>query len=59
MRNPKTVQLAQVIAETFPHLLVEREENVVTLEDGEGERYLVTVESMYRATESEPLPDPE
>jgi hypothetical protein len=32
---------------------------LVTLEDGEGERYLVTVESMYRATESEPLPDPE
>jgi hypothetical protein len=58
MRNPKTVQLAQAIAETFQHLLVEREENVVTLEDTEGDRYLVTVESMFTATDAA-LPDPE
>lgn len=60
MLNPNTVQLAQMIAEAFPDLLVEREGNVVTLEDAEGSRYLVTVESMYSGTnDATPLPDPD
>lgn len=58
MLNPKTSQVAQMIAEAFPLLLIEREGNVVTLEDGEGTRFLVTVESVYSPTnEDTPLPD--
>jgi hypothetical protein len=56
MAHPNAVQLAQFIAEQFPHLLVEREKNVVTLEDTNGERYMVTVEMMYQNTNSDPLP---
>lgn len=59
MLNPKTAQIAQMIGEAFPLLLIEREGNVVTLEDGEGTRFLVTVESVYSPTnDATPLPDP-
>jgi hypothetical protein len=59
MRNPKTVTIAQIIAEALPSLTVDRDGNVLTLEDTVGDRYLVTVESMFTATDTAPLPNPE
>jgi len=59
MLNPMAIELAQHIAEAFNHLLIEREKNVVTLEDTNGNRYLVTVETVFTATDEKPLPDPE
>jgi hypothetical protein len=59
MRNPKTVTIAQFIAEAIPSLVVDRDGNVLTLEDTVGDRYLVTVESMFTATDAAPLPNPE
>jgi hypothetical protein len=57
MLNPKALQLATLIAEEFAHLLVDREENVVTLEDTTGERFIITVQSVFTPTiEARPLP---
>jgi hypothetical protein len=57
MTNPKAVQLAKYIAEDFASILIEQEQNVVTLEDNTGERFIVTVEAIFTpATEIRPLP---
>lgn len=59
MLNPLTVQIAQMIAEAFPLILIEWEENLLTLESADGQRFLITVESVYTPTNhSTPLPDP-
>lgn len=59
MLNPKTAQVAQMIAEQFQFMTVDRDGNTLTLEDGAGDRYLVTVEAMYTLTNLDtPLPDP-
>lgn len=59
MRDPKTVQIAQMIAEAFPQLLVERTENTVTLEDTGRQRFVVTVESTFNFGELRGLQMPE
>lgn len=58
MTNPKVIQIAQIIGEAVPQLFIDREQNVVTLEDGDGERYLVTVERVFHDTREVVVPLP-
>lgn len=54
--NPKAVVMATVIAAAFPDVTVEREQNVITMEGADGERFIVTVETVFTAS-NDSLPD--
>lgn len=58
MTNPLAARMATTIAEKFPTILIEKEANVLTLEDADGERYIVTVQTVFENTNSttQPLP---
>lgn len=65
MRNLNAAKIALAISEKLrggsdstPLIVIECEENVLTLEDIVGGRFLITVESMYDAPDSKPLPNP-
>ncbi len=58
MVNKKTIVIAAMIAHAFPVYTVEIEKNVLTLEDSTGDRFIITVESMFEPTAaSTPLPE--